>query len=132
MTEYILSAQVARELTGQQKFIVRFQRQMPAPAFSHPEVKAEWLGFTLQGNRLFPSFGAAGRELTGEEVAELLSMIPKNESEFWAQYAGNVGLLETQANTDPQVICWPAEPIIGGKNVSQQSDEFVQKFLSSI
>lgn len=125
----ITSAQIAREITGQSKIIVRFQNPMPAPAFNHPDVPAEYVGFTLQNNRLIPSFGEAGRVLTDAEIAELFAMQLAQEPEFWQQYAKKYNLCEVQSNTDPVVLCWPAQSIIAGDTPAKQSTKFEERFL---
>lgn len=128
----ILNQQIADEITGQQALMVRFQHQMPGKAFNTPDskwIKAEYIGLRLQNNRLHCSSGRAGRELTEAEVSDLFAMIPEFEDEFWAGYAAEMRTHEVMTNTDPRIICWPAEALVGGKSIDQQMAEFFERFM---
>jgi hypothetical protein len=125
----ITSAQIAREITNQRKFVVRFQHQMPAPAYLHEEMDAEYIGVTLINNQLVESFGPAGKALSPEEINAFLAMIPKNESDYWASYARRYNINENQTNTDPQIVCWPAQSITSGDNPSKQAAAFYARFF---
>ena len=130
MTELgTITQQLARDITGQQALLIRFQNQMACPAFNSPDISAQYLGLRLQCNRLSSNTGAPGRMLSDKDLADLLAMSPEFEADFWSAYAAAMGLLEVQTNTDPRIICWPAEATIGGKTTGQQIDDFVGKFL---
>lgn len=125
----ITTAQIARQITGQTQFLVRFQNQMAAPAFNHQDVDAVYRLVTLQDNRLIAG-SQIGRELLESDVNELLSMTQDFEAaEFWKQYAIKYDLHEGYTNTDPVILCWPAQSLLEGKTPGQQDADFVRKFV---
>lgn len=124
-----LTSQIAREISGQTQLLVRFQKQMAAPAFNHQDVPAEYRLVTLQGNRL-KTGEFVGKELTKEEVSELLSLAQEQGADlFWAHYADKYDIDATYTNTDPLILCWPAQSSMDGKTPAQQDAEFVNKFM---
>lgn len=126
----ITTAQIARQILGQTRFLVRFQRQVAAPAFNHQHVDAEYRLVTLQDNRLMAG-SQVGRKLSASDVSEFLSMTQDFEAaEFWKQYAIKYDLPEGYTNTDPVILCWPAQSLLDGKTTDQQDADFVRRFVN--
>lgn len=124
----ILTSQVSREITDQIQLLVRFQKQMSAPAFNHQDVPAEYRLVTLQGNRL-KTGSFVGKELTDSEVRAVLNLETENGEQYWKQYADKYDISATYTNTDPLILLWPAQSILEGKTPGQQDDEFVGRFM---
>ena len=98
----ILYQQIIDEITETRRFLVRLQDSMPAPAFNHPAIEANW--------KLVVTSNPA-------EIAQYESMAPTKvtsaatEAEFFAQYANQYRLDPTQYNTSPSVALLPARAI---------------------
>lgn len=134
-TSQILTQQIADQILDRQWLLVRAQ-QPQATDYNAPAVKADWLLLQLHDNTLYDSRGhQLSRQLSAAELETLASLRALDpdrwhEEEFWAQYAREFDLHETHTNTDPVILCLPAQPhpTFGGKSTVQQFTDFIAQY----
>lgn len=134
-TNQILTHQIADQILDRQWLLVRAQ-QPQATDYNAPAVPADWLLLQIHDNVLCDSRGRQlSRPLSAadlESLTALRALDPNSwsEEDFWAQYAREFDLHETHTNTDPVILCLPAQPhpTFGGKSTTQQFTDFIAQY----
>ena len=122
--------QVQQEIIGDRDVLIRIQNTMPAPAFVHPEIPAQYISARICGSRVYDARGCLWADLGEAGMGRLLGLVPPEDGcapqgELWKAFADNYDLDPTHYNTSPLIIPLPAQPIIGGLSVDALVAQFI-------